>query len=59
MARTLGIDKVLDENLAVKYVGDVDEKTRRKKKRKEKFKTQVKRGVNLMTVRGWTIMVMK
>ena len=59
MARTLGIDKVLDEKLAVKYTGDVDEKTRRKKKRKEKFKTQVKRGVNLMTVRGWTIMVMK
>ena len=42
----------MEEKLAVKYIGDVDEKARKKKKRKEKFKTQVKRGVNLMMVRN-------
>ena len=49
--RTLGVEKVLEDKLKVKYIGDVDEKARRKKKRTEKFKTQVKRGVNLMMVR--------
>ena len=49
--RTLGIDKVLDDKLAVKYIGGVEEKTRKKKKRKEKFKSQVRKGVNLMMVR--------
>ena len=40
----------MDEKLAVKYTGGAEEKTRKKKKRKEKFKSQVKKGVNLMMV---------
>ena len=42
---------MLDDKLAVKYIGGVEEKTRKKKKRKEKFKSQVRKGVNLMMVR--------
>ena len=40
----------LDEKMSVKYFGGVEEKERRKKKRKEAFMTQVKSGVRTMQV---------
>ena len=42
--------KVLDDKLSVKYISDGEEKGRRKKKRKEVFLKQVKRGVENMQV---------
>ena len=40
----------LDEKLRVRYVGGMEEKERRKKKRKEAFMMQVKCGVRTMQV---------
>lgn len=42
--------KELDEKLSVRYIGGVEEKERRKRKRKEAFITQVKSGVRTMQV---------
>ena len=49
--RTLGMDKVLSEKLSVKYIGNSTEKASRKRKRSEKFKSQVKKGVEMLMVR--------
>ena len=41
---------MLDDKLSVKYISEAGEKERRKKKRKEVFARQVKRGVDQMQV---------
>ena len=45
------MDKVLSEKLSVKYIGNSTEKARRKRKRTEEFKSQVKKGVEMLMVR--------
>lgn len=45
------MDKVLSEKLSVKYIGNSTEKASRKRKRSEKFKSQVKKGVEMLMVR--------
>ena len=40
----------LEQKLGVRYIGGVEEKERRKKKRKEAFQSQVKACVKLMQV---------
>ena len=48
--RSMDLGKELDEKLSVRYIGGMEEKERRKKKRKEAFMVQVKSGVRTVQV---------
>ena len=49
--RSMDIGVIVDEKLAVHYVGDDEDKARRKLKRKVVFKQQVQKSVEYMLVR--------